>query len=154
YAKSVERDAKARAQVQARDENGRAASRREGSSSDPNDRETDAEDDARVEAWDSWDIRHLSGVLGQSLLDGRLNELKASERTPITGSFREVLDEDAAIQVTRPRTLRFISSAGRTDASPFSAPEVLLTVNGEPILVELGIGRGKLLLLSEPRLLQ
>jgi uncharacterized protein DUF4350 len=160
YAKSVERNARERAKATDRGRKRAPASpRRPASDLEPGpdleDSDTEDAPSSRVEAWDSWDIRHLAAFIGAEVVDQRLIDLDLAKSATLSGALAEAIGPSPAIHVTRPRTFRVLPA--REDGARetrFTRPEPLLLAGGDPILLELEIGRGKLLLLSEPRLLQ
>jgi hypothetical protein len=142
YAKSIEKGARARETGTTGDE--KLPSRR----TDLEDGdEIESPNEGRIESWDSWDARHLAAFAKLSFVDGRLST-KVGETSTVSGPLAGAIAGGgrASISATRPRTFRLI------DRSAGAHP--LLVAGGEPILLELEVGRGKLLLLSEPRLFQ
>ena len=95
---------------------------------------------------DSWDEIHMTSFLG---LEGLLIDRLPSSSTVavlITQSDLNV-GHGAELWLTRPRVWAGFERLARP-------PDVILSIGGRPVLLEMRIGEGCLLLMSEPRLFQ
>lgn len=93
---------------------------------------------ARVARFDpdaAWGAGQLAGWLELSLDDGRL-PLAQGATVALSGPFSEVV---GSFSLTRPRTWRY------EKGTP------LLIADGQPLALELSVGRGRLYLVAEPR---
>lgn len=96
---------------------------------------------------ESWGSIHLLSLvdleaLGEARLDADLDTPAA-----LTGTLARALEGTAGLALTRPRVF--------TELRPPKRPyQTLASAGGQPLLIELSIGEGRLLLLSEPRMLQ
>ncbi len=98
------------------------------------------------EPGDPWDVEHLSRFLGVRIGEHRLLNVDRNTEVKLSGELAEELEGAAPVlEITRPRVFRFFTE---------EHPKVLLSANGEPLLFEMSYGRGKLYVLSEPRLVQ
>lgn len=95
---------------------------------------------------DSWDIEQVARFLELRVSEHRLLQVKKDDELRLSGPLAEQLSGGPPVlKITRPRVFRFFGE---------QTPRILLELNGEPLLFEMSFGRGKLYVLSEPRLLQ
>ena len=99
---------------------------------------------ADLEPGSPWSARALSSFLGVELRPDRLASMRADTPCPLTGPLAASLGQAPVIVATRPRTW----------SAPPASLRPLLFACGAPVLLELEVGAGRLLLLSEPRLIQ
>lgn len=102
---------------------------------------------AKRDASESWDSVDLTDFLGLALLEDRLSVSRTST-VALSGPMTAELAPGASLAVTRPRVFFQRREGGAREH------RVLLAAGDRALLVEVPIGRGRLLLLSEPRVVQ
>lgn len=98
-----------------------------------------------------WAAANLAGFLGLQIDDGRLMRAKFQTPLPLEGPLAERLGDKPTIALTRPRVFSGQAILRGEEEPGF---KTLLSVEGRPLLLEMPLGKGRVWLLSEPRLLQ
>lgn len=133
----------------ARDLRDQARARAE-KSAEPGEKERAGVHETAGEALDpneSWGSVNLLSLVDLEALDETRLDVDLTTPVPLTGTLAASLEGTPELALTRPRVFVELRSPDR----PY---ERLASAGGRPLLIELTLGEGRLLLLSEPRMLQ
>lgn len=141
-AKALEAEARAR-RADAGGENAEAEAKGSG---EAHPTEAEVQVGVRLSEDESWPTSRLGRWLGLPLADQRLVARTATAGAVLTGPLAAALGQGPRLLLTRPRVF---APLART-----SSVTVLLYADGQPLVLSVSRGKGRLVLLAEPRLLQ
>ncbi len=100
---------------------------------------------APLDETDSWPAGNLGAFLGLPLAEERLYARTATRGAELSGPLAQQLGEAPRLALTRPRVFAPITET--------SSVSVLLSADGRPLVIAIQWGKGRLVVLAEPRLL-